>query len=158
MEFWFCFRLKFFSERATNYIRKLFYDVVERRKGTGQSSESDLVNQLLKLKDNLKLPAEPDSRKISNNVFSKTLGKAKYLQIYFVFSLELADDLMLAQAALFIFAAIGTSSTTICYCLHELAHDLEKQVNEHHLLNYFFLCKRHFCTYCESHYALIVSL
>ncbi|XP_026725871.1 cytochrome P450 6k1-like [Trichoplusia ni] len=94
-------RLKFFSERATNYIRKLFYDVVERRKGTGQSSESDLVNQLLKLKDNLKLPAEPDS--------------------------QLADDLMLAQAALFIFAAIGTSSTTICYCLHELAHNLEKQ-------------------------------
>lgn len=52
-----------FSQAATDYIRKLFWDVVKERKETGQSNDKDLVNRLLKLKDNLKLPAEAGSSK-----------------------------------------------------------------------------------------------
>ncbi|KOB74091.1 Uncharacterized protein OBRU01_04023 [Operophtera brumata] len=56
-------RLKLFSQPATEYIKKLFWDVVKE---------------------------------------------------------QLADDLMLAQAAIFILGSIETSSTTLSYCMHEL--------------------------------------
>lgn len=42
--------------------------------------------------------------------------------------LELSDDLMMAQAAVFILGAIETSSTTLSYLLHELAYHPEIQV------------------------------
>ncbi|XP_073941945.1 cytochrome P450 6k1-like [Choristoneura fumiferana] len=94
-------RLKFFSDGATEYIRKLFWNVVEERKKTGISSDKDLVNHLLRLKENVKLPAESGS--------------------------QLADELMLAQAAVFILGSVETSSTTLSYTLHELAHHPEEQ-------------------------------
>ncbi|XP_063633244.1 cytochrome P450 6k1-like [Cydia splendana] len=94
-------RLQFFSGGATEYIRKLFWSVVDERNKTGVSSDKDLVNHLLKLKENVKLPAESGSK--------------------------LADDLMLAQAAVFILGSIETSSTTLSYTLHELAHHPEEQ-------------------------------
>ncbi|XP_048004379.1 cytochrome P450 6k1-like [Leguminivora glycinivorella] len=94
-------RLQFFSGGATEYIRKLFWGVVAERNKTGVSSDKDLVNHLLKLKENVKLPAESGSK--------------------------LADDLMLAQAAVFILGSIETSSTTLSYTLHELAHHPEEQ-------------------------------
>lgn len=50
-------RLQLFSQAATDYIKKLFWDVVKERKQTGESNDKDLVNHLLKLKKNLKLPA-----------------------------------------------------------------------------------------------------
>nr|DAB41794.1 TPA_inf: cytochrome P450 CYP332A39 [Operophtera brumata] len=94
-------RLKLFSQPATEYIKKLFWDVVKERKQAGQTNDKDLVNHLLKLKDNLKLPADSGT--------------------------QLADDLMLAQAAIFILGSIETSSTTLSYCMHELAHHPELQ-------------------------------
>ncbi|KAI5642504.1 cytochrome p450 domain-containing protein [Phthorimaea operculella] len=94
-------RLKFFSEGATEYVKRLFWNVVEERKNSKTTNDKDLVNHLLKLKENLKLPAEADS--------------------------ELANNLMLAQAAVFIFGSVDTSSTTLSYCLHELAHHPEVQ-------------------------------
>lgn len=42
---------------------------------------------------------------------------------------ELADNLMLAQAAVFILGSIETSSTVLSYCMHELAHHPEEQVS-----------------------------
>ena len=60
------FRLKFFSQPASEYIKKLFTEVVAERQQTGKNSDSrDLVNHLLKLKANLKLPAGSDSRKFT---------------------------------------------------------------------------------------------
>ncbi|XP_072936245.1 cytochrome P450 6k1-like [Epargyreus clarus] len=91
----------FFSTNATEYIKKIFWDVVNDRNKVGKSSDKDLVNHLLKLKENLKLPADSGS--------------------------ELADNLMLAQAAVFILGAIETSSTTLSYALHELAYNPEAQ-------------------------------
>lgn len=49
--------------------------------------------------------------------------------LLFVLFLDLADNLMLAQAAVFILGSIETSSTALSYCLHELAHHPEEQVN-----------------------------
>ncbi|XP_026725870.1 cytochrome P450 6k1-like [Trichoplusia ni] len=94
-------RQKLFSQEGTDYVRKLFWNVAGERRKTGKSSDKDLVNHLLKLKDNLKLPAGSGA--------------------------QFADDLMLAQAALFIFAAIETSSITLLHCLHELSHNPDKQ-------------------------------
>lgn len=45
----------------------------------------------------------------------------------FFFS-ELADEIMMAQAAVFILGSIETSSSTLSYCLHELAYHPEEQV------------------------------
>lgn len=59
------FRFKFFSKEATDYVKKLFWDVVNERKKTGLTNDTDLVNLLLKLKDNLKLPAESGTGKFS---------------------------------------------------------------------------------------------
>ncbi|CAH0600633.1 unnamed protein product [Chrysodeixis includens] len=95
------FKFKFFSKEATDYVKKLFWDVVEERKRTGLTNDTDLVNLLLKLKANLKLPAESGT--------------------------DLADNLMLAQAAVFILGSIETSSTTLSYCIHELSHHPEEQ-------------------------------
>ncbi|XP_068628698.1 cytochrome P450 6k1-like [Battus philenor] len=94
-------RLKFFSEGASNYIKKIFWEVVGERQKDQSSNNKDLVNHLLKLKQNLKLPAESGS--------------------------DLADNLMLAQAAVFILGSIETSSSILSYCLHELAHHPEEQ-------------------------------
>lgn len=56
--------MKFFSKPATDYIKKMFKEVVSKRENSNQSSdEKDLVNHLLKLKANLKLPAGSDSGK-----------------------------------------------------------------------------------------------
>ncbi|CAB3237063.1 unnamed protein product [Arctia plantaginis] len=94
-------RLKFFSAPATEYVKKLFWGVVEDRQKTGKTDDNDLVNMLLNLKKNLRLPAGSDT--------------------------ELADNLMLAQAALFILGSVETSSTTMSFCLHELAYKPDKQ-------------------------------
>ncbi|CAH0722424.1 unnamed protein product, partial [Brenthis ino] len=102
-------RFTFFSASANDYIKKLFYNVVEARKNTDQSKEKDLVNHLVKLKDNVKLPADAPP--------------------------ELANDLMLAQVAVFIFGAIETSSTTLSYCLHELAYHPEEQEKLYNEIN-----------------------
>nr|DAB41785.1 TPA_inf: cytochrome P450 CYP332A12 [Heliconius hecale] len=98
-------RLQFFSAAASDYIKKLFWDVVEKRKNTDQSKDKDLVNHLFKLRDSIKLPDSGDAK--------------------------LADNIMLAQVAVFIFGAIETSSTTLSYCLHELAHHPEEQEELH---------------------------
>ncbi|CAK1599619.1 unnamed protein product [Parnassius mnemosyne] len=100
-------KLQFFSRAATDYIKKIFWSVAEGREKKQKSNYKDLVEHLLKLKENLKLPAESGS--------------------------ELADNLMLAQAAVFILGSIETSSTTLSYFLHELAHhpkEQEKLYNE----------------------------
>ncbi|XP_045507718.1 cytochrome P450 6k1-like [Colias croceus] len=94
-------RLKFFSVGASNYIKEIFWNVVNERKSKGTSSDKDLVNHLLKLKENLKLPANAGT--------------------------QFADDLMLAQVAVFILGSVETSSTTLSYCLHELAYHPEEQ-------------------------------
>ncbi|XP_013144330.1 PREDICTED: cytochrome P450 6k1-like [Papilio polytes] len=98
-------RLQFFSDAATDYIKKIFWNVAKERKNSGYDNHKDLVNHLLKLRDNLKLPADSGS--------------------------DLADNLMLAQAAVFILGSIETSSTALSYCLHELAHHPEEQEKLH---------------------------
>lgn len=57
------FRLKFFSPEATEYIKRIFWSVVNERKKKGKSSEKDLVNHLLKIKENMKLPSNGDPSK-----------------------------------------------------------------------------------------------
>lgn len=53
--------MKFFSAPASEYIKKIFWNVAEERKCKGTGNDKDLVNHLLKLKDNLKLPANSDT-------------------------------------------------------------------------------------------------
>nr|DAB41795.1 TPA_inf: cytochrome P450 CYP332A42 [Calycopis cecrops] len=93
-------KMKFFSETATDYIKKLFWDVASQRKDTRSATDKDLVNHLLQLKENLKLPHA---------------------------TTDLSDKIMLAQAGVFILGSVETSSTTLSYALHELAYHPEEQ-------------------------------
>ncbi|XP_049887196.1 cytochrome P450 6k1-like [Pectinophora gossypiella] len=95
------FKFKFFSGPATEYVKQLFWNVVKERENSKTTEHKDLVQLLLKMKETMKLPAEAGS--------------------------QLADDLMLAQAAVFILGSVETSSGTLSSCLHELAHHPEEQ-------------------------------
>ncbi|CAH2100102.1 unnamed protein product [Euphydryas editha] len=94
-------RLQFFSAAATEYIKNLFWSVAKERNITRSSNDKDLLNLLIKLKEKLKDSVEPGS--------------------------PLIDDIILAQAAVFILGSIETSSTTLSYLLHELSHHSEVQ-------------------------------
>ncbi|XP_023944126.2 cytochrome P450 6k1-like [Bicyclus anynana] len=94
-------KLNFFSKPATEYVKKLFFNVVEERKKVKNATYKDLVSHLLQLKENVKLPADAGS--------------------------QLAEDIMIAQAAVFILGSVETSSATLAYCLHELAYHPEEQ-------------------------------
>ncbi|XP_026484406.2 cytochrome P450 6k1-like [Vanessa tameamea] len=89
-------RFKFFSAPATDYVKNIFWDIAKHRKEDDTKNENDFINILLKLKKKLNDSAEPDSPP--------------------------ADDVILAQAAVFILGSIETSSTTIAFVLHEIAH------------------------------------
>ncbi|GBP51614.1 Cytochrome P450 6k1 [Eumeta japonica] len=92
-------KLKFFSKPASEYIKKIFWNVADKRKdGEDHSNNKDLLNLMLKLKENTKIHGE-----------------------------KMSDDLMLAQVAVFILGSIETSSTTLSYLLHELSHHPEEQ-------------------------------
>ncbi|XP_045760665.1 cytochrome P450 6k1-like [Maniola jurtina] len=93
-------RVKFFSEEAANYLRMLFWNVVEERKKNENAHYKDLVSHLLSLREKLELPASTE---------------------------EMADDILVAQAAAFIFGSVETSSSALSYCLHELAYHPEEQ-------------------------------
>ncbi|CAK1599620.1 unnamed protein product [Parnassius mnemosyne] len=56
-------KLQFFSRAATDYIKKIFWSVAEGREKNQKSNYKDLVEHLLKLKENLKLPADSESGK-----------------------------------------------------------------------------------------------
>nr|DAB41783.1 TPA_inf: cytochrome P450 CYP332A2 [Helicoverpa armigera] len=94
-------RLKLFSQTATEYTKKLYREVVAEREKSGQTGDKDLVSHLLKLNANSKLPAESGS--------------------------QLSENLMMAQAAFSILGSMETSSTTMSYVLHELAHHSDEQ-------------------------------
>lgn len=58
-------RLKFFSAPATAYIRQLFWSVAKQRQKLSQPNDKDLLNHLMKLKENLKLPVDTDTSKLN---------------------------------------------------------------------------------------------
>ncbi|XP_050681144.1 cytochrome P450 6k1-like [Leptidea sinapis] len=93
------FRLKVFSEQGSQYIKKMFWNVVDERRRRGFKDSKDLVNILLQLRGKYNDESNP----------------------------EFADDLMIAQAAVFILGAVDTSSTVLSYCLHELSHHPDVQ-------------------------------
>ncbi|XP_046969988.1 cytochrome P450 6k1-like [Vanessa cardui] len=94
-------RFKFFSAEATDYVKNIFWNVAKNRKEVETKNENDFVNLLLRLKNKLNDSAEPGSPS--------------------------AEDVILAQAAVFILGSIETSSTTIAFFLHEIAHHPEVQ-------------------------------
>nr|ACZ97408.3 cytochrome P450 CYP332A3 [Zygaena filipendulae] len=102
MPFWAAiYRARFFSEVASQKIAQMFWDTVNERKKHGKTAYKDLVNHLLMLKENAKIPAGEDAK--------------------------FADDLMLAQVAVFVFGSVETSSTIASCLLHELAYHPEEQ-------------------------------
>lgn len=58
--------MKFFSGQASEYIKKIFRNIADERKSKSTKSDKDLVNHLLKLKENLKLPADANSGNYDN--------------------------------------------------------------------------------------------
>lgn len=63
-------RLKFFSAQATNYVKKLFWTVVNERKNSGTNYDNDLVSLLMEMKENLRLPAEDEGKLKQNTCYN----------------------------------------------------------------------------------------
>ncbi|XP_033365603.1 uncharacterized protein LOC117242787 [Bombus vosnesenskii] len=86
---------KFFGEKATNFLRSVFWDVIEQRVASGQK-RNDLIDVLIEIR--------------------KTYKNDENLKDY-----KFDGDDLLAQAAILFAAGFETSSTTMSFTLHELA-------------------------------------
>nr|DAB41778.1 TPA_inf: cytochrome P450 CYP332A4 [Danaus plexippus] len=106
-------RLKLFSKAANDYIKQLYWKIVKDRQNHIKYDDSDLVNHLLKIKEQLELPPEADE--------------------------DYADNILLAQVAVFILGSIETSSSVLSYSLHELAYHPDEQEKLYSELNNAFL-------------------
>ncbi|CAK1546272.1 unnamed protein product [Leptosia nina] len=93
------FRFSFFPKWATQYFEKIFKIVCQQRLQENRSNESrDFLDVLMKLKE--------ESAK--NNE-------------------EIPDDIILAQAAIFLFGGFETSGSALSFATYELAYNQEVQ-------------------------------
>ncbi|XP_050485246.1 cytochrome P450 6k1-like isoform X3 [Bombus huntii] len=92
---------KFFGKKATNFLRSLFWDVIEQRVSSGQK-RNDLIDLLIEMRE-----------KYRND---ESLKDYKFE----------GDDLV-SQAAIFFTGGFETSSTTMSFTLHELAMNPDVQ-------------------------------
>ncbi|XP_060831919.1 cytochrome P450 6k1-like [Bombus pascuorum] len=89
------FKSKFFGKKATNFLRSVFWDVIEQRVKSGET-RNDVIDVLIEM------------REIYKN--DESLKHYKFD----------GDDLV-SQAAIFFLGGFETSSTTMSFTLHELA-------------------------------------
>ncbi|XP_071875503.1 uncharacterized protein [Bombus fervidus] len=95
---------KFFGKKATNFLRYVFCDVIEKRVDSGQK-RNDLIDVLIEIR--------------------KTYKNDERLKDY-----KFDGDDLLAQAAILFAAGFETSSTTMSFTLYELAlnPDVQKKL------------------------------
>ncbi|XP_068979727.1 cytochrome P450 6k1-like [Bombus flavifrons] len=95
---------KFFGKIATNFLRSVFWDVIEQRVDSGQK-RNDLIDVLIEIR--------------------KTYKNDENLKDY-----KFDGDDLLAQAAILFTAGFETSSTTMSFTLYELAlnQDVQKKL------------------------------
>ncbi|XP_068979726.1 cytochrome P450 6k1-like [Bombus flavifrons] len=89
------FKSKFFGKAATNFLRSIFWDVIDQRISSGET-RNDLIDSLIDIREKHK-----NDETLTDYTFD-------------------GDDLV-AQAAVFFIAGFETSATTISFTLYELA-------------------------------------
>ncbi|XP_076289946.1 cytochrome P450 6k1-like [Lasioglossum baleicum] len=94
-------RAKFFGKETSEYLRTVFWEVMNRRIQTGEK-RNDLIDILIELKQTHENEGSIDGVQFSG------------------------DDLV-AQAATFFTAGFETTSSVIAFCLHELALHMDVQ-------------------------------
>ncbi|XP_023938391.2 cytochrome P450 6k1-like isoform X2 [Bicyclus anynana] len=98
-----CFRLKFFPKKSENYLREVFNKIVKHREqhATGIIEVKDLLDALIKVK----------KEKMENHE-------------------AISEDLLIAQAAVFLFAGFETSGSALSLITYELAFkpDIQEKV------------------------------
>nr|CAD7404957.1 unnamed protein product [Timema cristinae] len=102
-------KFSFFSAATAEYFRKVLWDVIKVREKT-PSGRNDLIDLLIQLKN--KGFIQDDEVVKMNGELSKDERTEK---------LELSDDTLVAQAAVFFTAGFETNATTLSFCLYELA-------------------------------------
>ncbi|XP_050583562.1 cytochrome P450 6k1-like isoform X2 [Bombus affinis] len=86
---------KFFGKQATNFLRSIFWDVIEQRINSGQK-RNDVIDLMIEMREKYK-----NDENLKDYKFD-------------------GDDLV-SQASIFFAAGFETSSTTISFTLYELA-------------------------------------
>ncbi|XP_052742467.1 probable cytochrome P450 6g2 [Bicyclus anynana] len=104
-----CFRLKFFPKESENYLKDVFRKIVKNREqnATGTNEAKDLLDALIKIK----------KEKMGDEVVS--------------------EDLLIAQAAIFLFGGFETSGSILAFTTYELAFNPDVQVC--YIINYLFI-------------------
>lgn len=93
------FRFKFYPAPSEAYFRKIYHHIEAQRKADKERNTQDLLDLLLKIKTE-----------------SKINGEAGY-----------SDDLILAQAAIFLFGGYETTGTLLTFATYALAYQPEIQ-------------------------------
>ncbi|XP_063231331.1 cytochrome P450 6j1-like [Bacillus rossius redtenbacheri] len=110
-------KLEITDDNINNYLRKLFWEVVDHRK-KNNVSRNDFVDVLMQIKDEGQVRAEEDAH--DKEEIKQDSMDIKKLRIETVDS-KLEDDDFVAQAFIFIAAGFETSSSVIAFTLYELA-------------------------------------
>ncbi|CAH2232139.1 jg20814 [Pararge aegeria aegeria] len=96
------FRFTFFPKESEDYLKRVFRMIVKNREenATDQKESKDLLDALIKIK----------KEKIENNE-------------------AVSDDLLIAQAAIFLLGGFETSGSVLSFITYEMAFNPELQVN-----------------------------
>ncbi|XP_063243313.1 cytochrome P450 6j1-like [Bacillus rossius redtenbacheri] len=112
------FRLKVIAYDIEDLVRKMFWDVVEQRRKTGES-RNDFMDLMLKIIDEGEVRSEDanDQEEINKDNSYSLTGFSKAESTDF----EMKNDDFVAQAFVFLLAGFETSSSVLNYALYELA-------------------------------------
>nr|CAD7424993.1 unnamed protein product [Timema monikensis] len=116
------FNISIFDKDASNFFLNVVNDTVEHRE-KNNISRSDFLQLLIQLKNKGHLAEDRTSGKEDSHLYYKIgNGESRNDQEF-----ELNDGLLAAQCFVFFLAGFETSSTTVSFCLYELALNPEIQ-------------------------------
>ncbi|XP_021934435.1 cytochrome P450 6k1-like [Zootermopsis nevadensis] len=105
------FRSSFLSKGVTDYFMKMVKETVEYRE-KNDVKRNDFMQLMIQLKNKTLGVAEEDNIKLGNLDADETENNAPF---------EITVNVIAAQAFVFFLAGFETSSTTMTFCLYELA-------------------------------------
>nr|CAD7418480.1 unnamed protein product [Timema poppensis] len=116
------FNISFFDKEASNFFLNVVNDTVEHRE-KNNISRNDFLQLLIQLKNKGHLAEDRTSGKEDSHLYYKIgNGESRNDKEF-----ELNDGLLAAQCFVFFLAGFETSSTTVSFCLYELALNPEVQ-------------------------------
>ncbi|XP_063243200.1 cytochrome P450 6j1-like isoform X1 [Bacillus rossius redtenbacheri] len=113
------FRLKAVATDIENFVRRMFWDVVDQRRNNKELVRNDFMDLMIKIMDEGEVQSEDanDQEEINLDESYRSIESYKNDNTSF----ELKDDDFVAQAFVFLVAGFEGSSLTLTYALYELA-------------------------------------